>query len=134
MGQHRKILSGILLTLPLLGLKHHYKNATVTNSNLFIIKQKSAECVKVAAVVTEETSRGQGDGHVVASLQVEGHSSRRTVFLVQVVFLAGPSHHLAIDLQPGAGSQFASRSSGVTVDGEGQAVEASVGDGEDAVR
>lgn len=134
MGQHRKILSGRLLTLLLLGLKHHYKNTTVNISDLFIIKQKGAECVKVAAVVTEETPRGQEDGHLVASLQVEGHGSRRTVLLVQVVFLTGPSHHLAVDLQPGAGGQFASRSASITVDGEGQAVEASVRDGEDASR
>lgn len=52
--------------------------------------------------------------------------------MVLRVFLARPGQHPAVDPQAGAGSQRAGGRTGVTVDGEGEAVDTGAGDGEDA--
>lgn len=97
------------------------------------IQQEATESVIVAVVVAEETSNGQVDRHFVASLQVDGHNNGGTVLLVIPVSVSGPSHHLAVNLQTGAGGQYCIRSTSVTVDGEGDAVDSRVGHSEDTI-
>lgn len=106
----------------------------IKTSDLFAVQQKGAERVKVAAVVAQETPGGQEDVHMVAGLQVEGHGHGGTVLLVLEVLLFGSGHQLAVDPQPGAGSQVVPRGAGVAVDGEGQAVDAGAGDREGTVQ
>lgn len=96
------------------------------------IKQETSESVVVAAVVAEETSNGQVDGHAVTGLQVDGHNNSGAVLLVLHVHLSGSGQHFAVDLQRGAGGQGVTRRAGVTEDGEGEAVDTRAGSGEDA--
>lgn len=107
-------------------------NSTEYISNLFSIKQKDTESVIVVVVIAEETPSGQVDGHLVTSLQVDGHYDGRAVLLVAPVFVRGPGHLLAVNPQTSAGSQCHPRSPGVTVDGEGEAVDTRLGSSEDA--
>lgn len=86
----------------------------------------------MAAVVAEETSNGQVDGHAVASLQVDGHNNSGAVLLVLHVHLPGSGQHFVVDLQRGAGGQGVTRRAGVAEDGEGEAVDTRAGNGEDA--
>ncbi len=98
------------------------------------IKQKDTEGVIEAPVIAEETSCGQIHRHFVIGVQVQHHNDRRTVLLVAVIFIYGSSHHCVINLQTSTGSQLHSRSSGVTVDCEGDAVDTRVGSSEDTGR
>lgn len=86
----------------------------------------------MVVVIAEETPSGQVDGHSVTSLQVDGHYNGRAVLVVVPVFVRGPGHLLAVNLQTSAGSQFHPRSPDVTVDGEGEAVDTRLGSSEDA--
>lgn len=95
------------------------------------IQQEATESVIVAVVVAEETSNGQVDRHLVASLQVDGHNNSGTVLLVLHIFLTWSSHHLAVNLQTGAGGQCVTRRTSVTVDGEGEAVDTRARSSED---
>lgn len=88
----------------------------------------------MAVGITEETSSGQVDSHSVLCLQVEDHNNSGTVLLVVSVSVCGPGHRLAVNLQTGAGCQGVIRSTSVAVDGEGDAVDARVGNSEDAGR
>lgn len=86
----------------------------------------------MAAVIAEEASNWQVDGHPVSSLQVDRQNNGGAVLLVLHVFLTRARHHLAINLQAGAGGQRVAGRTGVTVDGERQAVDTRAGNGEDA--
>lgn len=86
----------------------------------------------MAVVIAEETSNGQVYRNLVLSLQVDGHNDGGTVLLVLRVLLTWPGHQPAVDLQAGAGSQRVTGRTGVTVDGEGEAVDAGAGNSEDA--
>ena len=96
------------------------------------IQQETSESVIVAAVITEETSDGQVDGHLVSSIQVEGNNNSGAVLLVLHIFFSGSCHQLAVNLQTGAGGQAVTRRTGVTVDGEGEAVDTRAWNSEDS--
>lgn len=98
------------------------------------IEQEATEGVIVTVVIAEETSNGQVDRHPIPRFQVDGHNDSGTVLLVLHVPLTWSCHHPAINLQCGAGSQRVTGRTGVTVDGEGEAVDASAGNSEDTSR
>ncbi len=95
------------------------------------IQQETSESVVVAVVIAEETSNWQVDSHSVPSVEVDSHNNGGTVLLVLHIFLPGSGHHLAVNLQTSAGGQGVARRTGVTVDGEGKAVDARSRNGED---
>lgn len=86
----------------------------------------------MAAVVTEETSDGQVDGHRFPGPQVEGYHDGGAVLLVLHISFSGSWHHPTVDLQAGAGSQAVTGRAGVTVDGEGKAVDTRARNSKDA--
>lgn len=96
------------------------------------IEEEPAEGVVVALVIAEETPDGQVDRHLVARAQVHGHDHGGAVLLILHVLLPQLRHALAVDVQGGAGGQRVAGGAGVAVGGEGQAVGAGSGGGEDA--
>lgn len=96
------------------------------------VQEEPTERVIVALVITEEASDGQVDRHLVPSLQVHGHDHGGTVLLILHVHLVQICYALSVNLQSSAGGQRVTGGAGVAVDGEGQAVGASTGSGEDA--
>lgn len=86
----------------------------------------------MAAVIAEEASNWQVDGHPVSGLQVDCQNNGGAVLLVLHVFLTRARHHLAVNLQAGTGGQRVAGRAGVTVDSERQVVDTRAGNGEDA--
>lgn len=95
------------------------------------IQQEASESVKVVAVVTDITSTGQADRHLVPSVKAHGHHSRAAVFIVPAVFLSEGGHRLAVDLQVATGSQVLIRRN-KAVDCDCEAVDTRAWSGEDA--
>lgn len=82
-------------------------------------------------VVTDVASLQQTGRHLVSGLQLHGCDHRAAVFSVLAVSLAEGCHLVAVDPQAGtAGLGFAG--SRQAVDGNGEAIDASAGGGEDA--
>ena len=98
------------------------------------IKHENAESVIVVTVVVEGTSFGQFDSHLVPSLQVTGQNYRGTVLLVSCIYFFGSCNYMAVNLQNGTGVQGVARNPGVTVDGEGEAVDTGARNSEDTGR
>lgn len=96
------------------------------------VQKETTESVIVAFIVAEETSDGQVDGHLVPGVQVDSRHDGGAVFLVLHVLLLRLCYVLAVNLQSGAGGQRVARGTSIAVDGEGQAVDARTGSGEDA--
>lgn len=96
------------------------------------MEQEGAEGVVVAVVVTQEAAFGQADRHFVSSRQLQRHDNGGAVLLVVRVEVFGCCHCFAIDLQTGAYRQRETGRAGVTVGGDGQAVDAREGDGEES--
>lgn len=96
------------------------------------VQKEASKGVIVAFIIAEETPNGQVDGHLVPSVQVDGRHDGGAVFLILHVLLVQLCHIIAVHLQSGAGGQRVAGGTGVAVDGEGQAVDARAGSGEDA--
>lgn len=96
------------------------------------IQKETTKSVIVAFIIAEETSDGQVDRHLVPSVQLDSRNNGGTVFLILHVLLARLCYILAVHLQSSAGGQRVARGTSVAVDGEGQAVDARTGSGEDA--
>lgn len=105
---------------------------TATYSNLVSsIQQEASESVIVAFVIADKTSFGQADSHLVPSPQFHGHNNSGTVLKVLAILFEERVHHLAVDLQIGAGGQGGTRGTAITVDGEDETVDTRAGSGED---
>lgn len=85
----------------------------------------------MAVVITEEAAFGQADSHLLLNHQLEGHNNSGTVLLVVSISIFGSSHYLAVNLQAGAGGQFGTRSTSVTVDSDSKDVHTREGNSED---
>lgn len=96
------------------------------------IQKETTKSVIVAFIIAEETSSGQVDRHLVPSIQVDSCNNGGTVFLILHVLLARLCYILAVNLQRSAGGQHVAGRTSIAVDGEGQAVDARTGSGEDA--
>lgn len=95
------------------------------------IKQEASECVIVAVIITEETSNGKIDSHLVPSIQVEGHNNSGTVLLILHILFSGASHHQIVHLQTGTSGQGVTRGTSIAVDSEGQTVDTGTRNSED---
>lgn len=95
------------------------------------IQQEAGERVKAAVVVTDNTSHRHDDGHLVPRLQRHGHNSGGAVFAVLLVPLQERRHLPSVHSQTGAGGPAAAAGRQVGVEGEGDAVDARTGGGED---
>lgn len=84
----------------------------------------------MAVVIADDASFGQVDSHLVPSLQFHGGSDGATVFKVLAILFEERRHHIAVNLQIGTGGHVATRGT-VSVDGDGEAVHARAGNGED---
>lgn len=98
--------------------------------HLVSIQQEAGESVVVAVVIAHGTSFGQVDSHLVPGLQFHGHGNGAAVFKVLAAVFEELRHHFAVNLQIGTGGQVAPRGPN-GVDGDGEAVHAGAGSGED---
>lgn len=107
------------------------KRTAAAFSNSVSIQQETSERVIVAVEITDDTSCGQVDWHLVPSLQLHSGNNGAAVFRVLAVSFDESGHCYAIDQQIGAGSRGSA--GGTPVDGDGEAVHTRAGDGEDAI-
>lgn len=83
----------------------------------------------MVAVITDEASFDQVDGHLSPGLQLYGHNVWEAVFKVLAILFVERRHHLVVDQQVSAGGQ-STASGSYPVDGDCEAVHTSAGNGE----